>query len=546
MSDSSSEDNINAPKVVKPIVDSDSSDDEVVPKPKAKAAVAPAKAVVEDSSSDDDEPAPKPKAAPKAAPVMAANEDSSSDDEEPAPKPKAKAAAKAAVDDSSSEEEVVAAKPAVKVAPKPVVDSDSESESPHKGQVAPKVQAAAADSDDSSDEVAVAPTAKVAVAPKAKVPALPAKDSDSSSEDDEPMTPAAQTKPEKNQTVKAKAKLDAAVEETKQSSTVITKQKGDDDSEDFRVIVKGLPFTAAEKALKKDFSSCGSIKHVKVLQDDKGKARGIAFIVFASSAGVDAALQLDGDKEKYKGRTLSVERAEKRKGPPPGAENKRPEQKDKDRKRKAAEGGSSGSTAAPDAAQADPNAMVTKATFQQMLRLQESKDFSSLEKMFMKLAKSCVAAQERARQQQGGANKKRHENMVFVKGLPHKDFDDEAFQKRFQDCGDVKFVWLPRKADGETKGFGKIGFKTVEGFEKALQYNGTKCKGGELTVVKSEPTVQGTKAAGEAKEGSETKAVEQTPKRKKPSKEEVSSSEVVEKAPKKQKTDQKKQKAEKA
>lgn len=539
MSDSSSEENINAPKVVKPIVDSDSSDEEVVPEPKAKAAVAPVKAVVEDSSSDDEEPAPKPKAAP----VMAANEDSSSEEE--VPKPKAKAAAKAVVDDSSSEEEVVAAKPAVKVAPKPAVDSDSESESPHKGQVAPKVQAAAADSDDSSDEVAVAPAAKVAVAPKAKVPALPAKNSDSSSEDDEPMTPAAQTKPEKNQTVKAKAKLDAAVEETKQSSTVITKQKGDDDSEEFRVIVKGLPFKAGEKALKKDFSSCGSIKHVKVLQDDKGLSRGVAFIVFASSAGVDAALKLDGDKEKYKGRSLSVERAEKRKGPPPGAENKRPEQKDKDRKRKAAEGGSSGSTAAPNAAQADPNAIVTKATFQQMLRLQDSKDFSSLEKMFMKLAKSCVSAQERARQQQG-VSKKRHENMVFVKGLPHKDFDDEAFQKRFQDCGDVKFVWLPRKPDGETKGFGKIGFKTAEGFEKALQYNGTKCKGGVLTVVKSEPTVQGTKAAGEAKEGSETKAVEQTPKRKKPSKEEVSSSEVVEKAPKKQKTDQKKQKAEKA
>jgi RNA recognition motif-containing protein len=528
MSDSSSEENVNAPKVVKPIVDSDSSDDEVAPKPKAKAALAPAKAAVEDSSSDDDEPAPKPKAAPKAAPVKAAVEDSSSDDDEPAPKPKAKAAAKAAADDSSSEEEVVAAKPAVKVAvaPKPVVDSDSESDSPHKGQVAPKVQAAAADSDDSDDEVAVAPKAKVAVAPKAKVPA---KDSDSSSEDDEPMAQvkAAQTKPEKNQTLKAK--LDAAVEEPKQSSTVNTKQKGDDDTEDFRVIIKGLPFKAEEKDLKKDFSSCGSIKHVKVLQDDKGQSRGIAFIVFTSSVGVDAALQRDGDKEKYKGRTLSVARAEKRKGAPPGAENKRPEQNDKDRKRKTAEGGSSGSTA-------DPNAILTKDTFQQMLRLQESKDFSSLEKMAAKIVKSCAAAQERARQEQGGANKKRQQNTVFVKGLPHTDFDDEAFQKRFQDCGDVKFVWLPKNADGDAKGFGTVSFKTEEAFQKALKYNGTKCKGGVLSVVKSEPK---PKAAGE---GSETKAGEQTPKRKKPSTEEVSSSEVVEKAAKKQKTDQKKQK----
>merc|ERR1712072_729366 len=86
-----------------------------------------------------------------------------------------------------------------------------------------------------------------------------------------------------------------------------------------------------------------------------------------------------------------------------------------------------------------------------------------------------------------------HQNTVFVSGLPQTDFDEDAFRRRFEDCGKIRYVWLPERCKGENKGFGTIAYKTEEGFQKALKYNGTKCKGNVLSVTKSQPKKQKAK-----------------------------------------------------
>lgn len=483
MSDSSSEEELNkvvAPKQL-PVVDSDSSDDEAPAKvtpastPARKASgldrddsedKLPKKAVAKaaaDSSSDEEVPA---KPAAKAA-VFA---DSDSDSEEEAPKPKAKAAPAAqlpAGDDSSSEEEVVAA-PKAKAAARPAVETDSECESPAPRDV-PKVVAADADSDSDSD-------GEVAAPPKAQSTQKTIVD-ESSDEEMEPAKPAEQ--PVKSK----KAKLDAAAEEPKKGSTSTAndKQKGEDDAGSFRVIVKGLPFKVKEDNLKKTFSKCGDIKHVKMLMDDRGLPRGIAFITFAAEAGVAAALKKDGDKGVYEGRNLSVERAMKQPARDDFKKNKKQPNKPADGKNKSGEGGWK-EQSAPE----DPTAIVNDKTVRKLVHLQQIKDFASLERLGQKIVRAAQAAQQVAKDSQKNS-KKRFENCVFVKGLPAKDFNQEAFTKRFEDCGDIKFVWLPMKGDGETKGFGTIAFKTEAAFQKALKYDGTKCKGEVLSVQKSAP-----------------------------------------------------------
>jgi len=484
------------------MADDSSSDENVVAPPKARP-------VVDSDSSEDDPPA---RITPKATAVVK-TEDSSSDDDEPVPKAKAKAVAR------------------------PVVETDSEDDSPP-ARVVPK--AAAKDSDsDSDDEVTVAPKAKPMV-------------EDSSSDDEDEAAKATQKKQGKEQDVKAKAKLDAAVEEPKRNSTENTKQKGEDDTDDLRVIVKGIPFKVKEAEVRKCFSNCGGINHVKMLADEKGLSRGVACITFVTSAGVKEALQKNGDKEQYKGRTLSVERALKRpaaNGDAPKKNKKQKQNKNHDGKVKSGEGGSSGSTA-------DPSVIVNQEIIQKMLRLQEVKDFSSLEKMGAKIVKLAQSAQQLARDQQN-ARKKRFENTIFVKGLPVKDFNEEAFQRRFQDCGSIKFVWMPSKSDGENKGFGTISFKTEEAFEKALKYNGTKCGGNVLSVVKSERSKPKEGNKGEAgkvdktgeggnvdkkgeadvtsKQRSEAQVAERPAKRKMSSAEEVSSEVATKQAKKERK-----------
>merc|ERR1712187_352403 len=68
--------------------------------------------------------------------------------------------------------------------------------------------------------------------------------------------------------------------------------------------VGGLPFSATEEALKKDFAECGEIVNFRLPLNDEGKPRGIAFIEFKDKESCDKALKFH--ETDYGGRNLSV------------------------------------------------------------------------------------------------------------------------------------------------------------------------------------------------------------------------------------------------
>merc|ERR1711920_1134629 len=78
-------------------------------------------------------------------------------------------------------------------------------------------------------------------------------------------------------------------------------------SQALTVFVGGLPFSASEETVKKDFEECGPIEKMNMPKNEEGKPKGIAFITFKTADGVTAALKYDGDD--YGGRTLKVNKA---------------------------------------------------------------------------------------------------------------------------------------------------------------------------------------------------------------------------------------------
>lgn len=442
-----------------------------------------------DDSSSEEAMAPKAKA--KAAGKSAVESDDSSDEVVSAPKPKAKAKGQPAVDsDDSSEEEVVA--PKAKATGKPTAETDSEDESvPAKH--APKVQVATlGDSDDSDDsDVADRAQATHKIAQQSKVVEAASDDSDDSDAELPPKLQAAKGPSKNNGTdvVKHKAKLDAASKTPKQGASTSSKLKGEDDTDDLRVFVAGIPWKVQEDELKKYFQTCGDVQNVKILLNEEQKPKGCAFITFKTPEGAKAALKEDGNKEQFRGRTLKVERAKKQ---VVSAKGKEGTKTSKDGKSKGGEKSSN----APDAQEPSTHDIITAKVLTKLKRAQEAKDFNALVGMGEKIARRAKAA--RAEHENMKKAKERKEDtpcVVFVSGLPEQDFSEDDFRRRFEDCGSIKWLWYPVKQNGHSRGIGKIAYKNEEGFEKALKYNGTKCKGNLLRVVKSQPKKPENKAA---------------------------------------------------
>jgi len=355
--------------------------------------------------------------------------------------------------DSSSSEEVVAPKAkAPKIAAVVADESDSEE------VVAPKAKAVrpVVESDSDSDKDEAPPTRKITQ----KISKVIEAGSDDSDSDGEPA--ATKTKDAAKTTDKESGKK--AKEQPKQESEIT----------ELRVYVSGLPWKATADDIKKDFAKCGDIKNLKLLQNEQGKSKGVAFITFKTPEGMTAAIGKNGDKETYPGRVINVSKA---KSTTPENHKKMVQEKSKNKKEADKAKFGSGEIALGDSNIFNIN-MLRRLT-----HAQENKDFHALENLGRKIAsRARLAIDERQ-----SKNKKRDKAgaSAFVTGIPTTDFDTEAFKKRFQDCGMIVHAWMPVKPNGENKGFGRIVFKNKEGFEKALAYNGTKCKGSVLKVVKS-------------------------------------------------------------
>jgi len=200
------------------------------------------------------------------------------------------------------------------------------------------------------------------------------------------------------------------------------------------------------------------------------------------------------------GRALKVSKAKSEHGPERKKELEGNEKKRKEAK-KAAKQAELREIRLPDPKLVGEEDIITNSFIRKLTIAQEQKDFSALEvlgKKICKRARMAIDAKEKSQTQK--SNKKADSFTVFIKGLPATDFNEEAFRKRFQDCGSIKFLWKPVKPSGENKGFGTVAFKNDEALQKALKYNGTKCGDNVLSVVKSVAKDERTKTEENGKD----------------------------------------------
>jgi len=79
-------------------------------------------------------------------------------------------------------------------------------------------------------------------------------------------------------------------------------KKGKSGNNELTVFVRGLPFATTEEALKKDFAECGEVESCRMLLNDEGQCRGLAFIAYSDKEGMDKALKFN--ETDYGGRTI--------------------------------------------------------------------------------------------------------------------------------------------------------------------------------------------------------------------------------------------------
>ncbi|GMF21676.1 unnamed protein product [Phytophthora fragariaefolia] len=120
---------------------------------------------------------------------------------------------------------------------------------------------------------------------------------ESSSDDDEEELEETPVKKEKRKEEKKEQPQDEELKEEIERKTEAT------------VYVEGIPYRANEGDLVTHFSSCGTVREVRMPRyQDSGKPRGYAHVVFDDEAALNKALKLDG---KYLfNRYLSIRRAE--------------------------------------------------------------------------------------------------------------------------------------------------------------------------------------------------------------------------------------------
>merc|ERR1711991_503027 len=73
------------------------------------------------------------------------------------------------------------------------------------------------------------------------------------------------------------------------------------------VMVRGLPFATQEDVLKKDFGECGEMESCRMLLNDEGQCKGIAFIKYKTEEGCKKAIEFN--ETDYGGRTIYVSMA---------------------------------------------------------------------------------------------------------------------------------------------------------------------------------------------------------------------------------------------
>jgi RNA recognition motif-containing protein len=75
-----------------------------------------------------------------------------------------------------------------------------------------------------------------------------------------------------------------------------------------RLIIKNIPSQIDEETLRRDFEECGSVTNLKLMCNNNGESRGMAFVTYADVTGYFAALEYHNTD--YGGKRLNIRRAE--------------------------------------------------------------------------------------------------------------------------------------------------------------------------------------------------------------------------------------------
>lgn len=75
----------------------------------------------------------------------------------------------------------------------------------------------------------------------------------------------------------------------------------------FELFIGGLPFETTEAILRRDFSECGEIVALRMVKNDEGQCKGVAFVEYKDNASCEKALKFDGTD--YGSRVLKVRMA---------------------------------------------------------------------------------------------------------------------------------------------------------------------------------------------------------------------------------------------
>jgi len=276
------------------------------------------------------------------------------------------------------------------------------------------------------------------------------------------------------------------------------------------VLVRGLPFSTTEDTLYQDFQECGEIVSCRMLYNDAGQCKGVAFIKYTSPDGCNKAVNFDGTV--FGSRTIYVSHAG-------GDKGKSDKGKGKSDKGKAGKGKDIETTVFIRG--------LPFATTEQLLK----KDFKECGEVlnvsmplesdgrckgiaFVKFpSKECCAkaiefdnteyggrtifvtmaiddggkgkdgkGKGKDSKTKDGKGGKDNENTVCIRGLS-RSVTDESLKSDFGECGEIVSSKIVRDLEGNMKGFAFVKYASKEACDKALEFDSTDYAGKYIYVA---------------------------------------------------------------
>eukprot|EP00928_Gymnodinium_smaydae_P004172 TRINITY_DN11447_c1_g1_i1.p1 TRINITY_DN11447_c1_g1~~TRINITY_DN11447_c1_g1_i1.p1 ORF type:complete len:487 (+),score=126.71 TRINITY_DN11447_c1_g1_i1:56-1516(+) len=309
------------------------------------------------------------------------------------------------------------------------------------------------------------------------------------------------------------------------------KWKRDERDTENTVLVRGLPFSTTEETLSRDFGECGDMLSCRMLFNDAGQCRGVAFIKYATKACCDKAIEYDGTL--YGGRTIYVAHAGDTGSK--GGKGKKGKGKGKDK----GKGGHD-----------NENTVMIRGLPYSSTEKQLKSDFAecgevSYIKMPLKEDGTCrgiafityatkagfqaaldrdgmeyggrtihtsVAGAEEALPKDGkskgkGKGERDNENTVFVRGLPFAT-TEEMLRKDFGECGEVVSCKMPLNEEGACRGIAFIKYADQEACNKAIEYDNTDYGGRTINVAMAGTGGKGKDGKGKGKDATAATSAE--------------------------------------